>query len=97
MIAKKALVLAIVAVMLSACSSIGSGEDNSGNINRVRSKNGMMISDAQAKQQRRQRESELEEAAARNAKTQMGMSTAREGISTVRDGMYLIQQIKSIF
>lgn len=97
MLSKKFLVLASMALLLNACSSLGSGSDNAGNINSVRSKNGMMLSDAEAKQQRRQRIAELEESATQHSKTCMNMDTAKEGISTVREGLNLIQHIKSIF
>ena len=55
MLSKKLVLIALSAVLLSACQAIGSGEDSASNINRVRGKRGMTISDAEARQQRRQR------------------------------------------
>ena len=66
MLSKKLVLIALSAVILSACQAIGSGEDSASNINRVRGKRGMTISDAEARQQRRQRVSELEESATRH-------------------------------
>ena len=97
MLSKKLVLIALSAVLLSACQAIGSGEDSASNINRVRGKRGMTISDAEARQQRRQRVSELEESATRHTRTRINMETTRDGIGTVRDGINLIQQIRSIF
>lgn len=90
---KLAIVLAVAA--LSACTSL-TGTD-SASINSSRSQNSMMMSDAQYKQQNRQRTAELEESAARNAKNQMNMQTIRGGIDTVREGIGLINYIKGVF
>lgn len=57
----------------------------------------MKISAAEAKQQRRQRQAELEEAATRNAKTRMNLETTREGIGVVHDGVHLIHSIRGLF
>lgn len=87
-------VLALLVVSsLSACVSTG----NSANINSARSKNAMMISDSEAKQQTRQRYSELEETSATNAKARMNMGTVREGMETLREGIGLINYIKGVF
>lgn len=97
MVMKKMLALMISAVLLSACNAVGSGTDNAGHISSVRAKNGMMISEAEAKQQSRQRQAELEESETRHAKTRATMGTAREGIDTVREGANLIWQLKNMF
>lgn len=44
MLSKKLVLIALSAVLLSACQAIGSGEDSASNINRVRGKRGMTIS-----------------------------------------------------
>lgn len=90
---KFAVILA--AIVLSACTSL-SGTD-SASINNSRSQNSMMMSKAQSEQQTRQRQAELEEAAAKNAKNQMNMNTIRGGMETVREGIGLLQYIKSVF
>ena len=38
MLSKKLVLIALSAVLLSACQAIGSGEDSASNINRVRGK-----------------------------------------------------------
>lgn len=89
------LAIVLAAAALSACSSL-TGTD-SASINNTRSKNSMMMSDAQYKQQSRQRTAELEETVTKNAKNQMNMETIRGGIDTVREGIGLINYIKGVF
>lgn len=89
------LAIVLTAAALSACTSL-TGTD-SASINSSRSQNSMMVSDAQYKQQNRQRTAELEESVARNAKNQMNMQTIRGGIDTVREGIGLINYIKGVF
>lgn len=89
------LAIVLAAAALSACSSL-TGTD-SASINSTRSKNSMMMSDAQYKQQSRQRTAELEETVTKNAKNQMNMETIRGGIDTVREGIGLINYIKGVF
>lgn len=89
------LAIILMAAVLSACTSL-SGTD-SASINSSRSKNSMMLSKSEYEQQTRQRQAELEEATAKNVKNQMNMSTVRSGMDTVREGLGLIQYIKSIF
>ncbi|QEY24506.1 NGK_0946 family protein [Neisseria animalis] len=88
------LILASAAV-LAACGTMG-GTDST-TINQVRGKNGALLTDAEMRQQNRQRESELTESAAKTAKIRMAADSAREGVSAVREGINVLRELRSVF